>query len=361
MKKLISFVYLLVFCFSAGFTQQNQPTISFEKDVHDFGKINEEDGKVSVKFQFVNTGAKPLLIKNVRASCGCTTPNWTKKPVLPGEKGFVSAVYNPANRPGIFQKTVTVNSNAKNSTVILKIKGEVVARKKTITDKYPHRMGNLLLKSNHIPLMRIFNDQTITKEQGIANNSDAPMTVTFKRVPEHITIKTVPATLKPKQEGKIVLTYDAKAKNDWDYVFDNLHVYINGEHNPAHYLTISANITENFSKLTPEQRANAPRIEFKSKEFNFGTIKQNEQVSYAYEFTNTGKSNLEIRKLKASCGCTAARPDKEVVKPGETAKIKVTFNSRGKSGKQNKVVTVITNDPNNQRVILFIKGVVETP
>ena len=80
-------------------------------------------------------------------------------------------------------------------------------------------------------------------------------------------------------------------------------------------------------------------------EFQFGKINQGEKVEHTYVLTNSGKSDLHIRKVNASCGCTAVQPDKNVIAPGESVNIKTVFNSAGKVGNQNKTVTIITNDP----------------
>jgi len=106
-----------------------KPVISFEKKSYDFGKIMENAGKVTYEFEFVNTGKTPLVINKVEASCGCTTPNWTKEPIEEGKKGKITATYNPAGRPGVFTKTVTVFSNAGEEPERLIIKGEVITSK----------------------------------------------------------------------------------------------------------------------------------------------------------------------------------------------------------------------------------------
>ena len=80
------------------------------------GKINEADGRVTTVFEFTNEGMVPLVLTNVRASCGCTTPKWTREPIEPGQKGNITVTYNPNGRPGRFQKTVTITSNATEPT-----------------------------------------------------------------------------------------------------------------------------------------------------------------------------------------------------------------------------------------------------
>lgn len=97
--------------------------IKFDKETHDFGSI-PQGVPATYEFVFKNTGKTPLIVTNAAASCGCTTPEWTKEPIKPGKTGTVKATYNAAS-PGPFTKSVTVVSNAKNSTVILYLKGDV--------------------------------------------------------------------------------------------------------------------------------------------------------------------------------------------------------------------------------------------
>ena len=96
--------------------------------VSDFGKIKEQNGIASVTFTFTNKGDAPLVINRVHASCGCTTPTWTKEPILPGKKGTVTAAYNPQNRPGSFVKTISGFTNASTNATVLTIKGDVIPK-----------------------------------------------------------------------------------------------------------------------------------------------------------------------------------------------------------------------------------------
>ena len=103
----------------------NGAKIRFTETEHNYGTIQKGgDGKCT--FTFVNEGNEPLILSNVKASCGCTTPSYTQKPVMPGKEGTIDVKYN-TNNVGGFSKTVTVTSNAvDNPRVVLKIKGNVV-------------------------------------------------------------------------------------------------------------------------------------------------------------------------------------------------------------------------------------------
>ncbi|MDI9865207.1 DUF1573 domain-containing protein [Flectobacillus sp. DC10W] len=126
MKKLFFF---FAFLFTATLANA-QGVIKFKTEIHDFGKI-EEGTQATYTFEFTNTGTAPVVISNAQPSCGCTTPDWTKEPILPGKTGKVTASFNSTGRPGAFNKTVTVISNSETPTIALTIKGEVAPKGST--------------------------------------------------------------------------------------------------------------------------------------------------------------------------------------------------------------------------------------
>jgi hypothetical protein len=97
--------------------------IQFETTEHDFGTIPEK-GDGTFAFVFKNTGKEPLILKNVRSSCGCTIPEWPKEPIKKGDKGTIKVSYN-TRITGSFHKEITVYSNAEGDPVVLLIKGKV--------------------------------------------------------------------------------------------------------------------------------------------------------------------------------------------------------------------------------------------
>lgn len=131
MKKSVLF---LAFSLFAAFTvmaqkevpTQNGPIITVNKDVHDYGEI-EKNGEPYCEFVITNDGNEPLIISNAKGSCGCTVPEWSKEPILPGESTIMKVKYD-TKRVGPINKSVTVSTNAVNSpTKVLRIKGKVLA------------------------------------------------------------------------------------------------------------------------------------------------------------------------------------------------------------------------------------------
>ena len=126
---------MLGFSISAySFGQQNKWEITFEKTVIDYGTV--EKGANGIRdFVFTNTGDAPLIISNVKSTCGCTIPKKPEKPIMPGESDKIQVKYD-TKRVGFIRKSITVTSNASNPNIILKITGQVMSdNKKTGLEK----------------------------------------------------------------------------------------------------------------------------------------------------------------------------------------------------------------------------------
>ncbi len=360
MKKVIVLLTAFVFIFSGLNTfAQTLADISFEKMDHDFGKIKEEAGPATFDYKFTNTGKVPLIISAVNASCGCTTPEWSKQPVLPGKTGFVKVSYNPLNRPGNFTKTITVVANIPNGSRILKISGDVIPKVPTIEEQFPTNLGKIRMVTNHLSFVKIKNTEIKTDSLQFYNPGTEPVKIGFKTTPPFLKVKVVPETIQPKQKGFFVVTYDATQVKEFGFQMNRIYMIFDGAENYNQAFSVSATIEEDFSKLTQQQLANAPKIDFDTRVFQFGEIVEGAKAEHTFRIINKGKSDLMIRSVKASCGCTAVNPASNVIKPGESTDMKAVFDSRGKTGMQNKTVTIISNDPSNATTILRITGTVK--
>jgi hypothetical protein len=103
----------------------NAPVLNFPETSYNFGEVSEGP-QVTHEFKFTNDGKEPLILSNVKASCGCTTPSWPKDPILPGKEATILVTYNTQGRPGNFNKSITITSNATTPSKVIYIKGEVI-------------------------------------------------------------------------------------------------------------------------------------------------------------------------------------------------------------------------------------------
>jgi hypothetical protein len=361
MRKLIS---TFVICLAA-LGAMAQSAIEFKKTTHDFGEFKEDAGVQRYRFELKNIGDSDLIVTNAQASCGCTTPSWSKEPIKPGKTGFVEAGYDPRGRgTGPFSKTITVMTNSKKTPVVtLTIKGSAKEKEKTIADLYPREIGDFRINNEYLNMGRVYPNKLSTQTFKIYNDTNLTLTISpINPIGKHLTISVEPSVVKPKQTAEIKVTYDAKAKGDWGYMNDAFELKYSGGTVDKTVLYVVATIEEEQKKdLTPEQLKAAPRMFFNKKEHDFGVLKPGEIVNHEFTFTNTGGGDLLLHKTKASCGCTASEPAKKLLKPGESSSIKVTFNSTGKhDGDQSQSVTIYTNDPTEPTVYITIKAKVDS-
>ncbi len=363
-------IFLGALLFSLGLQAQN---IEFKEKKHDFGPIEEKGGKVTYVFKFKNSGEKPLILNGVTASCGCTTPEWTKEPVMPGKSGTIKAVFNPLNRSGQFNKSITVNSNAENGKQVLYIRGTIKKQPPKLEDYYRHRLGDLSFRSTYAAFTKIKDSEVQTRELEFVNMSGKEVKLAPKDQPPFIQIKFIPETVKPKEKGKAIVTFDGTKANMYGYNMHYVYMTQNGVADSKNRIMVSSNLKEDFSKWTGKQLKKAPHAQFESAKvqdlkgngkrvsvnFDFGTIEAGKKVEHVFKFKNTGDSDLIIRRTKASCGCTAIAPSKKVIAPGEEGEIKAIFDSKGRSGPQSKQITVTLNDPEAPTVNLYLMGRIE--
>ena len=340
MKKLI----FLLLTFVPLFAFSQKATIEFDKTSHNFGTISENGGPAVYDFKFTNTGTVPLILSNVRAGCGCTTPEWDRKPVAPGESGLIKVSYNPMGRPGSFIKSIAVNSNASNSVVTLTIRGKVTRKPADPYEAYKYTAGPVRFITNNLYLGAIHNDGVIEKEIDLINTSDKPATITIISPAKHITATVTPSTLEKGQQVKLHIKYAAAQKNDWGFVSDQLETKINDAIQGQ--IAVTATINEDFSKYTPEMLEKAPVILFSEPEATIDMAKNSTQTHEFY-IQNTGKTDLVIRKLKPSDETISITTAKSTIKPGKKTKAIVTVRTDEREGKKIKIIQFTTNDPKN--------------
>lgn len=230
-NKTMFLVMAMGACMLAG-AQSPQPSSTFlpDKRVHNFGTIDERNGKVEHTFHFRNRGAAPVVISNVSAWCGCTTVTYTKTPIQPGAYGKVVVAFNPHSRPGSFSKEVVVMTGGGSSYSRVWIKGKVLPYEHPVTEDHPYAFGRGLYMSHKVvafpPLKK---GEKATFSLRLANNTGKPMTIVFKRTPNNrVLLMPEKLTLKPRQRTVIELFY--RARRTYGHKrYINVTPYVNGQ------------------------------------------------------------------------------------------------------------------------------------
>jgi hypothetical protein len=354
---------ILLFCLVCSLVAMSQKAvISFEVKTHDFGKVNEEDGKITHVFDFTNKGITPLVVNKVQASCGCTTPTWTKEPIEPGKKGTITATYNPSGRPGPFTKTITVYSNASDEQVVLTIHGEVISKENGEKSAYPVVLGAIHSKAKVVQMNNVDKGKIQSRVLEIKNTSNSSVKPTIENLPAYISVSVTPETLKPNEEGKLTFSFSSKNCAQWGPVSDDVYISLNGQkkYSEEYKLTIVGNIIEDFSKLTLDQKRKAPILEIPVRSLNLGTMREGTKRVGKFKVNNKGQNALEIRRLINNNKELMVRPAKTKIAGGKSSSIFVSLNTRNLSeGDYKKSITVQTNDPENSFLILILSWKVQ--
>ena len=124
MKKLFLLSLMMIMSISISSAQTKNADIKFDTTLQNLGEFSVKEPVVTTEFTFTNIGSAPLVIHQVVASCGCTVPEYSKEPILPGKKGKIKVTYNGSDKPiGYFKKSIIVRTNAKTPTSRLFIEG----------------------------------------------------------------------------------------------------------------------------------------------------------------------------------------------------------------------------------------------
>lgn len=355
MKYIPSLLIALLCCLSVNMMQAQDTDarkINFDKTTHDFGEV-EHAAPTQTAFTFTNTSEAPVKLKNVRASCGCTTPNWPREVINPGETGEIKVKYN-STRVGRFTKSVTVTYDSVERPIVLYIKGNVNPAKPKDVDIYKEKAGNLSFDRIDVNLGAFNSDQEQAVEFLVKNTGAKPITFSGKFEGQDMIKNVKPSIYKldPGAKGTVKVMIKENYFDKTETFTTEVLVDTDDEAEPKKKLRISARVNRVYSA---DELAEMPNVEFKNTVYTGGEVIEGEKLNATFLFTNTGGSDLVIESVKASCGCTATEPKDKVVKPGQTSEILAKFDSRGRPGKQVKSVTVRTNDPDSGTVMLRLE------
>lgn len=337
-----------------------QPKLELIETTHDFGKVNEEEGPVMYEFEYENSGDAPLVISYVKASCGCTTPDWTKEPVAPGGRGFVRAQYNPLNRPGNFSKSLRITSNADPSVTYAYIKGSVIPRPKSNEEKYPVVMGSIRVSNTNVNFGRVTDERPAETRIDLFNDSDQPISLLDKyEGPSFIKVSFDTLLIAPKSSVTALISYDPSHDDHLGMQNFGISLYTNESEGAAKNFNVRASVREYFPPMTNAERASAPILSIADKLKNLGKTTQGEVVKVEYVLSNNGQKPLNIRKIDAQGSYVEAKLSDYDIKPGKTAKLEVSFDTKGRRGLQNKTVYIYSNDPVNPTQVVTIRTTIQ--
>lgn len=322
--------------------------LKFEEENWNFGTIQESAGNVSHTFVFTNTGKEPLVIERVTTSCGCTTPEYTREPILPGRKGTLKVTYNPEGRPGPFQKTVTVTSGNSQNQNQIHITGSVIGRPRSPQEEFPveaasgMRFTRQSCGLGYLP-------RGGTKATTVEYMNDSPtsviLDVAYEKKNPYFTVVFSPQTLPPGGKGLMTLSYDLREADLWGRLGDEFRIVVNGNKTNTRF-SATGIATEDYSAMSQQKLDQAAKAVFSSQYYHFGNIKGGTPRKREFTITNSGSQPLKIQYVKEGPHMSISLKEGTVIAPGQTVPFTASLNTQGiEPGRFMENTVIILNDP----------------
>lgn len=218
----------------------------FEKETHDFGIVSEGDMAI-YEFVFKNSGDEPIIMTSVRASCGCTTPFFTKEPVMPGQEGKIKVQYNSSGRMGVFNKSITITSNAEPATKVLYIKG-VVEKPIDLSSYTAEELKNSpalsLVKTAH-SFGEVQQNNDYSYKFKYTNTGASPLKIaSVSSGCNCVSFKVDKEELKKGESAMLTITYKPRILGD---VTDLAYIHSNDLKSPKTELKLNAKVLQSLS------------------------------------------------------------------------------------------------------------------
>lgn len=323
-----------------------QPRAEFVATTYDFGAFDENDGTVTCHFKYVNAGDEPLAIVAARATCGCTTPSYTRESIEPGDTGIVEVSYNPIGRPGRFSKKVYVDFNADPPRQTLVIKGVVIGSSNTLRGRYPIDAGELKLRAGVVMFGEVKNGRSKSAFFEVYNATADTLTPQWMRLPRTVKTATTTPSIPPGEQGTYTMYFVAQGDELYGILSDSLMLQATPESEPIK-IDMTAIIEEDFSTLTPSQRRDAPHVTILPPLVDFETLNRADgMATRTITLMNTGKSPLLVRRVYCTDPAITLEVPSRKIKPGKEMNILVTVDPAQVPGDiLNARVNIIVNDP----------------
>lgn len=341
-KRVISLI-LLALC---ALTAPAQERLTFQPAEWDFGTIRESDGRVSHTFTGVNRSDTPLVILDVVTTCGCTVPDFSKKPILPGEKTQVTVTYDPANRPGAFTKELWVYSSEKRKIATLTIQGSVTPRQKSVEELYPvNAGGGLRLAATLNAFSYIYQGQQVQGTIGYANTSKRPVRLELRpETTSGLLRSDYPKQVAPGEQGEINFSYLIPAdKPRYGTVRDAQTVVVDGRSNGTTIVTHGIGVDPQPADATQK----APKADFSENILKFGPVKHAGPVrKMHFMLSNTGDADLIVRAVEGEGRVATTFAPGRKIAPGDSLRCEILLDPRTQDyGVLTEHLVVVTNDP----------------
>ncbi len=362
MKHLLVVLICITTLGKVSYGQISDKEIVFESEDYDFGTVNFGKQKINATFIFTNNSSIDFKIREVKASCGCTVPSWPENPIKPGQKGVITATFDPSNLAGEVDKSIEIFANYSGMmSKIIRIKGIIKEPVSQDMSKiYPGQFGYIRQSKNTIALGDILTSKTYSKTVIFMNDYNLPLSFTgVLRKPDYVTYELSKTVIPPGDTASVKIIVHGDLVNNYGLINDDIVFKTTDKSYALKAVKLAFFMREDFSVLSKKERKNAPSLMVSKTEFDFGEMKEGAVSTQEFTMKNSGKTPLKIYRVITHCGCTTIDLEETEIAPGESKTVKIKFDSIFVSGQAQKEVTLYTNDPENHEVVLYVTATVK--
>ncbi len=330
--------------------------ITTSTEVIDCGQVMYNQ-PVTATFKLQNKGREDLMIQEVETSCGCTQADYPRQAIGGGKDFTVSATYD-ARQLGHFVKQILVFSNGSKEPLMLTLRGVVVTEITNYNGNYAYQMGVLKTDTTSIEFDDVNRGDRPTAEIHILNTSNQSVHPVVMHLPAYLTAEVSPSVISTGRGGVVKFTLDSQKLRDFGLTQTSVYLGANpGEKvSDEKEIDVSAVLLPGFQTMTQEQLEKAPQLELSQENLDLGAFAGKSKKKGEIEIKNVGQGELDIRSLQMFTNGLQVSLNKMTIQPGETAKLKVTAESKilKNRTKTRPRVLMITNDPRRPKVVVHI-------
>ncbi len=331
--------------------------ITTQHETVDCGQVKFRQ-PVTAEFQMKNDGNAPLVIERVLSSCGCTTVDYPKRRIAPGENFVVKATYD-AKQMGTFYKQIGICAQGASSPFTLTMRGRVVETISNFDGSYDYALGMLKADAQEVEFDDVNKGDRPVQRIHIFNPTEQVMEPVVMHLPAYLTAQVSPSKVAPHHSAVVSLILDSKRLHDFG--LNQTSVYLGA--NPGDKISsdkevvVSSVLLPSFENMTEEQKAQAPQISLSTENLDLGSFGRKKKLKGEILITNTGKSELEIRSMQMFTMGLQVSLGESKIKPGESEKLKVTAVAAAlkKARAKRPRILMITNDPDHPKVTIKIQ------
>ena len=360
MKRLLC-VNILIITLLSSVKIFAQSAMIFDAAEHSFGNIRENGGRVSHSFRFRNAGNEPVVVLSVTTTCGCTAAKFDRKPIMPDSVGVIEVTFDPMNRPGAFDKSISVLTSLGSNPYKLKITGFVEERPRSVEERFPHFIGGgVRLEDNFHAFAYVEQGKPAVTAIKVINTSTRIVRLrAFERRPCGVMQLRYPERLAPNEQGDITIIYSApEGSGRYGTVDAMVDFEIDGKASEA-FISVTGIIVDNRDKIDPNC---APKVEVMKNIVKFGAVKRHgqERIDH-FTIVNRGAAPLKIRSVEVlHSTVTLSLSAGDEIAVGEEREVELRLNPlRIDYGPLSERVRIVTNDPAHPMRTLRVTAIIE--